>query len=106
VLRASKDATLQLANDNQGADIRQMLHSARLRATRQRITLARLLLATKTRHVTAEILYEDALEARCPVSRATVCNVLRQFEQVRLLKRINFRRSKKAWFGVRLRMMK
>ena len=75
-----------------------LLHNAGLRSTRQRIALASLLLRTVNRRVTAEILYDEAHEARCSVSRATACNTLRQFEQAGLLRRITVHRSKKAWF--------
>ena len=81
-------------------DVQILLHNAGLRSTRQRITLASLLLGTENRRVTAEVLYGEAHEARCPVSRATVCNALRQFEQAGLLRRIAVRRSKKAWFAI------
>ena len=81
-------------------DVQLLLHNAGLRSTRQRIALASLLLRTANRRVTAEILYGEAHEARCPVSRATVCNALRQFEQAGLLRRITVHRSKKAWFAI------
>jgi Fe2+ or Zn2+ uptake regulation protein len=44
------------------------------------------------------MLYDEAIEARCRVSRATVCSALRQFEQVGLMKRIGLPKSHKAWF--------
>ena len=49
------------------------LRKAGLRSTRQRIAVARLLLKDAGRRVTAEILYDEAHEARCPVSRSAVC---------------------------------
>jgi len=81
-------------------DVQTLLHNVGLRATHQRIALASLLIRTANRRVTAEILYDGAREARCPVSRATVCNTLRQFEQAGLLRRITVHRSKKAWFVI------
>jgi Fur family iron response transcriptional regulator len=78
-----------------------MLHSVGMRATVQRIALARLLLQSKNRRVTTEVLYDEALEARCPVSRAAVCNTLRQFERAGLLRRITVHGSKKVWFSIR-----
>jgi Fur family iron response transcriptional regulator len=77
-----------------------MLRNVGMRPTRQRIALATLLDKSENLHVTAKILYDKALEARCPVSRAAVCNALRQFEQAGLLRRITVHGSKKAWFGV------
>jgi Fur family iron response transcriptional regulator len=71
-----------------------------LRSTRQRIALARLLLRGANRRVIAEILYNEAREARCPVSRAAVCSTLRQFEQAGLLRRIAIDRSKQSWFVI------
>jgi Fur family transcriptional regulator, iron response regulator len=81
-------------------DVQRLLHNVRLISTCQRIALASLLLRTADRRVTAQILYEEAHEARCPVSRATVCNALRQFERAGLLRRITVHRSKKAWFVI------
>jgi Fur family transcriptional regulator, iron response regulator len=78
-------------------DVQTLLHNVGLRSTRQRIALASLLLRTANLRVTAEILYDEAHEAWCPVSRATVCNTLRQFEQAGLLRRITVHRSKKAF---------
>jgi Fe2+ or Zn2+ uptake regulation protein len=92
---------LRSGSDRQSATIQEMLRSVGMRATGQRIAVASLLLRSENRRVTAEMLYEKAREARCPVSRAAVCNALRQFERVGLLKRIAVRGSKKAWFGVR-----
>jgi Fe2+ or Zn2+ uptake regulation protein len=66
-----------------------------MRATGQRIALARLLLRSKNRRVTTEILYDEALEVRCPVSRAAVCNALRQFERAGLLRRISLCRGRR-----------
>jgi Fur family transcriptional regulator, iron response regulator len=92
---------LRSGSDRPSTTIQEMLHSVGMRATVQRIALARLLLRSKNRRVTAEILYNEALEARCPVSRGAVYNTLRQFERAGLLRRITVHGSKKAWFGVR-----
>jgi Fur family iron response transcriptional regulator len=85
-------------------DVHTLLHKAGLRSTRQRIALASLLLATAKRRVTAESLYDEVHEALYPVSRATVCNTLRQFERAGLLRRITVHRSNKAWFSLPMRM--
>jgi Fur family transcriptional regulator, iron response regulator len=55
------------------------LKSAGLRPTRQRLALAKLLLDTAPRHVTAEELFQEARAAGIPVSLATVYNTLHQF---------------------------
>jgi len=91
---------LRSGSDRQSAVIQEMLRNVGMRATHQRIALARLLLRSKNRQVTGEILYDDALEARCPVSRAAVYSTLRQFERVGLLRRIAIHGSRKAWFGI------
>jgi Fe2+ or Zn2+ uptake regulation protein len=81
-------------------DPQDFLRKVGLCSTRQRIAVARLLLRNANRRVTAEILYDEAREACCPVSRSAVCNALRQFEQAGLLRRIAIDRSKQAWFVV------
>ena len=55
------------------------LKAAGLRPTRQRLALAKLLLDTAPRHVTAEELFQEARAAGIPVSLATVYNTLHQF---------------------------
>ncbi|HET6468537.1 MAG TPA: Fur family transcriptional regulator [Geminicoccaceae bacterium] len=50
-----------------------------LRPTRQRLALAKLLLETHPRHVTAEELFQEARQVGIPVSLATVYNTLHQF---------------------------
>jgi Fur family iron response transcriptional regulator len=91
-----------LTTNTPRADVLEMLHNVGLRPTRQRIALTSMLLRIEDRHVTAQIIYARALKARCPVSRATVTNALRQFERAGLLRRIPVRGSNKAWFRVDL----
>jgi Fe2+ or Zn2+ uptake regulation protein len=81
-------------------DLQGFLHKAGLCSTRQRVAVARLLLRDANRRVNAEILYDEAREALCPVSRSAVCNALRQFEQAGLLRRIEIDRSKQSWFVI------
>jgi Fe2+ or Zn2+ uptake regulation protein len=81
-------------------DPQDFLRKVGLCSTRQRIAVARLLLGDANRRVTAEILYDEARAARCPVSRSAVCNALRQFEQAGLLRRMATARSKQAWFAI------
>lgn len=78
-------------------DVGAMLRDAGLRPTRQRIALGRLLYAKGDRHVTAEILHEEAMRARVPVSLATVYNTLHQFTEVNLLRELAIDGSK-TWF--------
>lgn len=65
-----------------------MLRAAHLRPTRQRLALARLLFEKGDRHVTAEQLHGEALDAAVPVSLATVYNTLHQFIGARLLREV------------------
>ncbi len=64
------------------------LRTAGLRPTRQRIALGRLLFETGDRHVTAEMLHQEALQSKIRVSLATVYNTLNQFTQAGLLREI------------------
>ncbi len=61
----------------------EMLRAARLRPTRQRLALARLLFEQGDRHVTAEQLHGEASAAAIRVSLATVYNTLHQFVEAR-----------------------
>ena len=65
-----------------------MLRSAGLRPTRQRVALAELLYARGNRHVSAELLHEEAEKANVPVSLATVYNTLHQFTEAGLLREV------------------
>ena len=69
-------------------DVRNLLKSAALRPTRQRQALARLLFASGDRHVTAEQLHGEALEANVRVSLATVYNTLHHFTRAGLLREL------------------
>jgi Fur family iron response transcriptional regulator len=65
-----------------------LLRRAGLRPTRQRISLGSILFAKGNRHLTAEMLYREATEAKAVVSLPTVYNTLRQFTEAGLLRRI------------------
>jgi Fur family iron response transcriptional regulator len=69
-------------------DVREMLREVNLRPTRQRLALGWLMFAKGDRHITAELLHEEALRARFPVSLATVYNTLHQFTEVNLLREV------------------
>jgi Fur family transcriptional regulator, iron response regulator len=64
------------------------LQVAGLRPTRQRMALAKLLLESGPRHITAEELFHEARSAGIPVSLATVYNTLHQFTGVGLLRAV------------------
>jgi Fur family iron response transcriptional regulator len=61
------------------------LRAVNLRPTRQRLALARLLLESGERHVTAEQLHGEAVAAGIAVSLATIYNTLHQFTDCGLL---------------------
>ena len=64
------------------------LKAVGLRPTRQRLALARLLFERGPRHVTAEQLHGEAVDAAVRVSLATVYNTLHQFTRARLLREV------------------
>lgn len=64
------------------------LRAAGLRPTRQRLALAKLLFDSGDRHVTAEMLHAEVLNANVRVSLATVYNTLHQFTSCGLLREI------------------
>jgi Fur family iron response transcriptional regulator len=69
-------------------DVKAMLRQVGLRPTRQRMALGWILFAKGDRHLTAELLYEEASHAKVPVSLATVYNTLHQFTEVGLLRQV------------------
>lgn len=66
--------------------IRPLLEKYGLRATRQRLGLAKLLFSKGNRHITADVLAAEAQEARMFASLATVYNVLNLFAEVGLVR--------------------
>ena len=71
------------------------LASAQMRPTRQRVTLAALLVGDgRNRHVTAESLFDASRKAGEKVSLATVYNTLRSFSDVGLLREITVNGAK------------
>src|ERR1700712_474563 len=75
-------------------DVKAMLREVKLRPTRQRMALGWILFAKGDRHLTAEMLYEEANRAKVPVSLATVYNTLHQFTEVGLLRQVAVDASK------------
>src|SRR5262245_16199108 len=69
-------------------DVKAMLREVGLRPTRQRMALGWILFGKGDRHITAEMLYEEASKAKVPVSLATVYNTLHQFTDVGLLRQV------------------
>ncbi|HMI96791.1 MAG TPA: Fur family transcriptional regulator [Micropepsaceae bacterium] len=64
------------------------LRAAGLRPTRQRLALAQLLFGKGDRHVSAEALHEEAVNAGVPISLATVYNSMHQFTASGLLREV------------------
>ncbi len=79
---------------SQETTTKERLRQAGLRPTRQRMALAGLLFGAGHRHVTAEMLHEEALAAGISVSLATVYNTLHQFSERGLLRRLPIDGSK------------
>ncbi|HEY5305443.1 MAG TPA: Fur family transcriptional regulator [Pseudolabrys sp.] len=69
-------------------DVKAMLRQVGLRPTRQRMALGWLLFGKGDRHLTAEMLYEQATRAKVPVSLATIYNTLHQFTEAGLLRQV------------------
>jgi Fur family iron response transcriptional regulator len=67
---------------------RALLRSARLRPTRQREVLAQLIFGQGNRHLTAHLLYEEAMRAGMSISVATVYNSLKHFTKAGMLAQI------------------
>ncbi|WOI55773.1 iron response transcriptional regulator IrrA [Palleronia sp. LCG004] len=78
------------------------LNAARLRPTRQRVSLAALLVGDgRDRHVTAESLYAASRETGEAVSLATVYNTLRAFCDAGLMQEVTVEGSK-SYFDTRM----
>ena len=68
------------------SELRDKLRRVGLRPTRQRVSLGWLLFGKGDRHITAEMLFDEATRARVPVSLATVYNTLHQFTEAGLVR--------------------
>lgn len=80
--------TTHTAMESNGKDVTSILRTAGLRPTRQRVSLAELLYSKGDRHISAELLHEEAVAADVPVSLATVYNTLHQFTEAGLLREV------------------
>ena len=79
------------ASNQQG---RALLEKYGLRATRQRLGLAKLLFSRGDRHITADALAAEAHAARMSASLATVYNVLNLFAEVGLVRGLSIEGTK------------
>ncbi|WP_319774767.1 iron response transcriptional regulator IrrA [Breoghania sp.] len=82
------DHAMDLHTPHSRHSVRDMLRDAGLRPTRQRLALAELLFSKGNRHISAELLHEEAVLARVPVSLATVYNTLHQFTEAGMLREV------------------
>lgn len=73
---------------------RTLLERYGLRATRQRLGLAKLLLSKGNRHVTADMLAAEANAVKIRASLATVYNVLNLFAQVGIVRALTIEGAK------------
>jgi Fur family iron response transcriptional regulator len=85
---SAHDAAHAVLNGCPWHDVKSMLREVGLRPTRQRMALGWILFGKGDRHLTAEMLYEEATKAKVPVSLATVYNTLHQFTEVGLLRQV------------------
>jgi Fur family transcriptional regulator, iron response regulator len=79
----------QIANE-----MKRRLRELGLRPTRTRLALSNVLFAEGDRHITAEMLFEEASKAKVPVSLATIYNTLHQFTRAGLLRQVAIDSSK------------
>jgi len=95
VMAAQSEAALD--GDDQSFsqhDCSGLLRQAGLRPTRQRLMLGEFLFSNGGRHVTADMIYTEAVAANMSISRATVYNTLNQFTEAGLLRQIGVDGSK------------
>jgi Fur family transcriptional regulator, iron response regulator len=89
-----RDVPAQGRNGCPWHDVQALLRQVKLRPTRQRMALGWLLFAKGGRHLTAEMLYEEAGQAKIAVSLATIYNTLHQFTNAGLLREVTVNGSK------------
>jgi Fur family transcriptional regulator, iron response regulator len=85
---------LRLRSSDAAGEMRARLRQVGLRPTRERLALGALLFFGGNRHVSAEMLFEEANQAKVDVSLATIYNTLKQFTQAGLLRQVAIDASK------------
>ncbi len=93
----SETAKDMLTDGQAVGDVAEMLKSAGLRPTRQRMLLGSLLFGKGHRHASAEMLHAEAVSSGEHVSLATVYNTLHQFCAAGLIRELAIEGSK-AYF--------
>jgi Fur family transcriptional regulator, iron response regulator len=81
-------------SDEMANQMRRRLRDLGLRPTRTRVALGNILFAKGDRHISAEMLFEEASQAKVQVSLATVYNTLHQFTEAGLLRQVAIDSSK------------
>ena len=84
----------RLRNPNFANQLKSRLREVGLRQTRTRVALGSILFGKGDRHVSAEMLFEEACQASVSVSLATVYNTLHQFTEVGHLRQVAIESSK------------
>jgi Fur family iron response transcriptional regulator len=80
------DAEVSCEFDRPYSHVLDILRDSGLRPTRQRLSLAKVLFGSGNRHITAEQLHAETMQADMKVSLATIYNTLHQFTEVGLLR--------------------
>jgi Fur family iron response transcriptional regulator len=86
--------------DGSAANFAKRLREAGLRPTRQRLHIAELLFAKGDRHLTAEMLYDEARVTRYPPTLSTIYNALRDFADSGLIREIALYGSR-TWYDTK-----
>jgi Fur family transcriptional regulator, iron response regulator len=84
----------RLRSPDVAGQMKSKLREVGLRPTRPRVALGSILFGKGDRHVSAEMLFEEACQTNVSVSLATVYNTLHQFTEVGLLRQIAIDSSK------------
>src|SRR6516225_11743422 len=94
VTAANNERFAQPCGPDISSQMKSRLREIGLRPTRTRVALGSILFGKGDRHVTAEMLFEEACQASVSVSLATVYNTLHQFNEVGLLRQVAVDSSK------------
>ena len=94
VTASNSELFARLRNPNFANQLKSRLREVGLRPTRTRVALGSILFGKGDRHVSAEMLFEEACQASVSVSLATVYNTLHQFTEVGLLRQVAIESSK------------
>ena len=84
----------RVRNPDIASQVKDRLRKVGLRPTRPRIALGIVLFGSGDRHVSAEMLFEEASQTGASVSLATVYNTLHQFTEAGLLRQVAIDSSK------------